>query len=278
MYHLLKPDSMIIPERFKNGQNQIISVINSFDTIPLYKMSKVGLMNRIDTKYVFSLEILPALLNKLRAKYQVMEINQDRIFPYVTTYLDTKDFLFFIQHMTGKLERHKIRYRKYELSGVSYLEIKKKTNKLRTEKVRMVNRFDPVGFDDRASCFIAANTPYECDSLKPQITNTFTRTTLVNLDSNERITFDFDLTFSDQTGKIVKLPFISVAELKRESLTNKSSFVSVVKEFGIRPTGFSKYCIGSQLIREMPKRNLLKPKLMLINKLENEYNRSVGIR
>ncbi len=71
-------------------------MINSFDTIPLYKMSKVGLMNRIDTKYVFSLEILPALLNKLRAKYQVMEINQDRIFPYVTTYLDTNDFLFFI--------------------------------------------------------------------------------------------------------------------------------------------------------------------------------------
>ncbi len=133
--------------------------------------------------------------------------------------------------MTGKLERHKIRYRKYELSGVSYLEIKKKTNKLRTEKVRMVNLFDPVGFDDRASCFITANTPYNAIVLKPQIINTFTRTTLVNLDSNERITFDFDLTFSDQTGKIVKLPFISVAELKRESLTNQSSFVSVVKEF-----------------------------------------------
>ncbi len=175
MYYLLKPDRtyMIYSDRVKIRQPRIISVINSFDTIPLYKMSKVGLMNRIDTKYIFSLEILPALLIKLRESYKVMEINQDRVFPYLTTYLDTDDFLFFNQHMTGKLERHKIRYRKYELSGVSYLEIKKKTNKLRTEKVRIANLFDPVGFDDRASCFITANTPYKCESLKPQIANTF---------------------------------------------------------------------------------------------------------
>jgi hypothetical protein len=260
---IIAKKSMTSNDIVKTGQDEIISVINSFDTIPLYKMSKVGLMNRTDTKYVFSIKILPALLIQLTDIYKVMEINQDRIFPYTTTYLDTSDFLFYHQHMTGKLERHKIRYRKYELSGVSYLEIKKKTNRQRTEKIRIVNTLDPSGFDDRASCFITSYSPYNPDVLKPKLINTFTRTTLVNLETNERITFDFDLAFSDLNGNAFKLPFISIAELKREGFSNQSPFIGVAKSLAIRPTGFSKYCIGNQYFQEMPRGNLLKPKLCL---------------
>ena len=237
-------------------------------------MRKVGLMNRTDTKYVFSVNILPDLLHELAARYQVMEICQDTIFPYTTTYLDTFDYLFYHQHMIGKLERHKIRYRKYELSGVSYLEIKKKTNKSRTEKVRIVNSFNLDGFDDRASCFIRTNTPYDSINLKPKLINTFKRTTLVNLEANERLTFDFDLAFSDLNSKKVELPFVSIAEIKKEGFSNKSHFINVIRSFGIHPTGFSKYCIGSHYLHEMPRENLLKPKLLLINKLKNEYTGS----
>jgi hypothetical protein len=254
--------------------NEIISALDSFDTVPLYNMSKDSLMNRTDTKYLLSVKILAELLHSLAGSYKVMEIFQDKVFPYITTYYDTDDFLFYHQHMTGTLERHKIRYRKYESSGVSYLEIKKKTNKNRTEKIRIVNSLNPEGFDDRASCFIVANSPYIPGCLKPQLINTFTRTTLVNLETNERITFDFDLTFSDIKGKKVDLPFISVAELKREGLSNQSDFLGVVKEFRIRPTGFSKYCFGSHFVREMPRTNLLKPKLLLINKIRNDYFKS----
>lgn len=265
---MIRNDNMMIL------QDEINSVLDSFDTIPLYKMSKVRLMKRTDTKYVFSTKILPALLLQLSEKYKVMDICQIRTFPYTTTYLDTPDYLFYNQHMTGKLERHKIRYRKYETSGASYLEIKKKTNKNRTEKVRIVNTFDPNGFDDRASCFIAKYSPYNSIELRPNLIITFTRTTLVDMDTNERITFDFDLAFSDMNGKKVDVPYISIAELKKEGYSNQSAFISIIKDSAIRPTGFSKYCIGSNYLRDMPRVNLLKPKLLLIKKLENEYNSS----
>lgn len=254
-----------------DGLNEIKSTLDSFNTIPLYKMNKVGLMNRTDIKYVFSVKILPSLLTQLIERYSVMEILQEKTFQYSTTYLDTPEFLFYHQHMTGKLERFKIRFRKYESSGVSYLEIKKRTNKRRTEKVRIVHSLYPEGFDYRAQCFIRGNTPYNLLDFKPVLENSFTRTTLVDLKTNERITFDFDLRFSDLNGKKVGLPYISIAELKKEGFSNQSYFIDITKKFGIRPTGFSKYCIGNHYLREMPRHNLLKPKILLINRIENDF-------
>ena len=61
----------------------------------------------------------------LSVSYKVLEIDMIRSFPYHTTYLDTPDFLFYTQQLRGKLNRHKIRYRRYESTGISFLEIKK---------------------------------------------------------------------------------------------------------------------------------------------------------
>jgi hypothetical protein len=251
--------------------NEIISALGSFEPLPLYKMNKVGLMNRTDIKYLFSVKKLPDLLYQLNDKYKVMEILKERSFPYTTTYLDTADYLFYKQHINGKLERHKIRFRKYVSSGVSYLEIKKKTNKNRTEKIRIANRLDPEGLDQRASQFVSDNTPYESKSLKPRVTSTFNRATLVSLETNERITIDFDLMFSNSEGKNVELPFVAIAELKRNGFSHQSPFIEVIKQAGIHPSGFSKYCMGSIYTGEVPFDSRLKPKLLLIKKLENEY-------
>ncbi len=268
---------MIRLSKLQIQEPDILSILDSFNPIPLYKMNKVALMNRVDTKYVFSVKKLPELLYLLTDKYKVMEIDQLRVFPYRTTYLDTCEYLFYHQHMTGKLERYKIRFRKYESSGVSYLEIKKKTNKNRTIKLRIVNNFDSDRFDEQAISFISENTPYNSLLLKPLLINNFSRATLVGLEINERITFDFNLTFSDLSGHIVGLPFITIAELKKEAYSQQSPFSEVIKNLHIHPTGFSKYCTGSAMLREMPRNNLLKPKLLLINKIENEYNRTFSI-
>ena len=268
---------MIRISKLQIEEPDILSILDSFDPIPLYKMNKVALLNRVDTKYVFSVKKLPDLLYLLSGKYKVMEIDQLRVFPYSTTYLDTSDRLFYYQHMTGRLERHKIRYRKYESSGVSYLEVKKKTNTRRTIKLRIVNNFDSNRFDEQAISFINENTPYNSLLLKPLLINNFCRATLVGLETNERITFDFNLTFSDLSGNVTGLPFIAIAELKKEGFSNQSFFNSVIKNMNIHPVGFSKYCLGSAILHEMPRMNLLKPKLLLINKIENEYNRSFNV-
>lgn len=252
----------------------IISSLETYQPIPLYKMSKVGLMNRVDIKYVFPSVKLPQILQSLVVKYQVMDIDNLRFFPYKTIYLDSPDLVFYYQHLNGKYDRYKIRFREYMLSGVSYLEVKKKTNKGRTIKNRIVNIYDPAAYDDAAHSFIKKYTSYDIDCLKACLITGFCRITLVNLMENERITFDYNLTFSDFEGNKAEIPSIAIAELKKEGRSMQSHFCYLMKKLSIRPAGFSKYCVGSAVLHNTPKQNVIKPKLLLINKIRNEYSSS----
>jgi hypothetical protein len=252
-------------------RSEIPDLLNSFTPIGLNEMDEVKLMNRVETKYVFCADRLPELLNNVRKSYKVLDINKIRNFPYCTTYLDTTDFLFYSQQVRGKLNRHKVRYRRYESTGVTYLEIKKKTNKKRTIKWRVENLLESDSPDTVAIQFLKKYLNDGFPDLHPVLKNCFTRITLVGNECKERITLDYDLTFASPEGKIAGFPFLAIAELKREKHSCVSSFGSVMKQMGIKSVSFSKYCIGSALIMDMPRKNLLKPNLLLINKIENEY-------
>lgn len=249
-------------------------LLNAFDPISLGEMDRVGFMNRIDTKYVFSANRIPALLESLTGYYKVLEINNLRSLAYSTTYLDTPDYLFFRQHVTGKLERNKVRFRTYESTGTTFLEVKRRTNKNRTVKWRIEN--SPVNkefYDDKAGAFLSKYIPAGSLLLKPVLVNRFSRITLVSNDMKERVTLDFELSFSDRAGNKANIPSIAIAELKRESGANKSHISSALKKQMIRPTGFSKYCIGASMLYDIPRKNILKSKLLLINKIENEFTK-----
>lgn len=251
--------------------SEIHNVLKSFTPVALSEMDGVKLMNRVETKYVFCSVRLPELLNLLNQNFRVLEIDDIRNFPYCTTYLDTTDFFFFTQQVRGKLTRHKVRYRRYEATGVSYLEIKRKTNKKRTVKWRIENLLKPDSPDKEAIKFIKKYLPDGLADLHPVLINGFTRITLVGNKCMERITIDYDLTFASPFGKISGFPFLAIAELKREKHSSISPFGTAMKEMGLQPRSFSKYCVGSALIMDMPRKNILKPNLLLINKIENEY-------
>ena len=258
---------MLIPE--------INDVLNSFRTVGLEAMDTTRLMNRIDTKYVLSIRKLPELLIRMDGAYRVLEINNNRLFSYFTTYLDTNDFLFFNQHVTGKLERNKVRYRKYETTGITYLEVKRRTNKDRTIKWRIEHNLTPGSeCDEKARDFIKEYVPQKPLLLKPVLINSFKRITLVGSEINERITIDQDLSYSDTTGNQVRFPSVAIIEHKRERFTSGSPVGEILKECFIHPTGFSKYCFGTAIMHDIPRKNMLKPKLLLINKIENEFNNS----
>ena len=99
--------------------HEIKEVLDSLVPIGLEEMDSVRLMDRVDTKYVMSVQRIPDLLRSMNGGYMALEINKNRFFSYLTTYLDTDDYLFFNQHVTGKLERNKVRYRKYETNGIT---------------------------------------------------------------------------------------------------------------------------------------------------------------
>jgi hypothetical protein len=250
--------------------------VNSFNPTCLNDMETVRLMDRIDTKFVVSVSSLPEILRRADGKYKVLEINNERDFEYHNVYLDTSDYCFFYQHVTGKLNRHKIRFRKYINTGSTFLEIKKRSNKNRTVKWRIQSQLSTENnLSNEAYCFISDHLQHNCIELKPVLVNRFRRFTLVNYDSNERITFDYDLRFSDTEGSLARLPYLSIIEVKRDGLRNRSQVCEILKESGVHPTGFSKYCMGAAVMKDLPHKNNLKSKFLLINKIENEYFRSI---
>ena len=255
-------------------RSEIDKLLSSFVPIGLHEMDKVSLMNRVETKYVFSANKLPDLLSHLSNGYRILDIDLMRIFPYHTTYLDTSDFLFYKQQLRGKLNRHKVRYRCYESTGLSFLEIKKRTNKNRTIKWRIESRLKNDPPDENETAFFKEFLPHDYRELSPVLINLFKRITLVSTNAKERITFDFDIAFTSPGGRIAELPFLAVAELKRDKDSGKSSFGIVMKQHGLRPNPFSKYCLGSTLTSDMTKKNSIKPNLLLINKIKNEYTLS----
>ena len=255
--------------------NEIKEVLNTFSPVGLDEVGKTRLMSRVDTKYLMSLRKVPELLTRMDGEYRALEINDNRIFSYYTTYLDTDDFLFFNQHVTGKLGRNKVRYRKYETTGITYLEVKQRTNKNRTIKWRIEHNPAPGNeFDETAGEFVNEYLPQNSLMLKPVLISSFKRITLVGTVINERITIDQDLSYLDLEGNSVSFPSVAIVEHKRERFNNESPVRAILKDCLIHSTGFSKYCFGTAIMHDIPRKNMLKSKFLLINKIENEFNNS----
>jgi hypothetical protein len=255
--------------------NDFGDTLNSFKPVGLEEMENFKLMDRFDTKYVMPVSRIPDIMKSMDGGYRILEISEQRFFPYMTTYLDTDDYLFFNQHVTGRSERHKVRFRRYESSGITYLEVKRRTNKERTVKWRIENDLTPEkGCDDIGSDFIRNYIPGKALKLKPVLITNFKRITFTGSEFNERITLDYNITFTDMKENSISLPGISIIELKRDRFSNRSPMGDILKFYSVHPSGFSKYCIGSALLDNVSRKNVIKAKLLMVKRIEDEYVKS----
>jgi hypothetical protein len=236
------------------------------EPISLDEMAGVALLDRQETKYVFHEDRLPELLGALAGEYRVLEINGSRLNHYRTLYFDTSDFALYRRHQAGGRNRYKVRSRAYLDTDVSFLEVKHKINESRTVK----NRVKTADFVERLSPdtaqFLDARLPENHSNLEPKLWNQYTRITLVGRHSPERVTIDLNLQFignDEQTA----LPGLVIAEVKRSGADHDSPFVRHMRAMCIRPTGFSKYCVGVSMLYDEVKHNSFKPKLRMISKL-----------
>lgn len=249
---------------------QFSHILPAFEPISLGEMDSVRLMNRADTKFIFHAGRLHELLINAQKHYRILEICSERDFSYHTTYLDTCNYLFFNQHMSVRPMRYKVRYRIYESTGTSFLEVKCKNNRNRTTKWRIKSEFKDNQLDTTAVDFLTTYISDIALQIKPVLINKFNRLTLVSLQNKERITIDYNISFSVQDDTVVELPYLSIAELKRDSFSNNSSFLSIVRGMQIRESSFSKYCIGNVLLKPMAKTNILKASLIQLKKIAND--------
>jgi predicted transcriptional regulator YdeE len=244
---------------------EIASTIHKFKSISLEEMNAVSLMKRTDTKYIIHVNSLAPILDNLQKEYQVLEIESRRIMNYSSVYFDTPKFKFYFDHHNGKVNRTKIRQRKYVDSDLTFLEIKQKNGKGETNKSRIQIPNFELDFSTTSKKFISETTGQAFD-LQPSLWNNFKRITLVSLKDNERATIDIDLTYSMNDAE-KRYENMVVVEVKQHRFDRKSMLVKTLKKYKYNPYSISKYCIGIVNLYAHLKYNLFKRKLLKINKI-----------
>lgn len=177
-----------------------LAVWRRMPTLDLDRIAAVRLMNRVDTKYLVDEALCMELLERAADQYYVQIIDDCRACRYATLYYDTPQWDMYHLHHNRRLTRQKIRTRTYVETGVTYLEVKNKSNKGRTHKRRMAldrSLFAAAATDTAAADFLRREARYAPEALSPSLATRFVRVTLVNHAMTERLTIDFDLHFDN---------------------------------------------------------------------------------
>lgn len=250
--------------------DSLIAKLKEFQGISLEELGRAPLMNRVDEKFAFPIELLEPFLDVLKLNYDVLSIDNKEIFAYSSQYYDNKDFQFFHDHHRSLPNRFKVRIRKYLDSGLTFLEVKEKV-KGRTDKKRIATSDFKEDFNPNEREFLNYRLRQEIDLL-PVITNNYKRITLVNKYAEERLTIDFDITngapgLKDSTKN--SLNNVVIAELKQPIKNRNSPFYQLMKQARIRPFRISKFCFAMMDVYDGPnlKANRFKPKKLFLNKL-----------
>jgi hypothetical protein len=244
------------------------SILADFDPITLKEMDSVKLMDRTDTKYIFTFQQLPLFLEQLKNDYRILDVEGNRISRYESLYFDTENFDLYHTHHRGIPSRFKIRCRKYVESNLHFFEVKFKNNKGRTIKDRVKQKKIDGTITDNAEILLNDKTPLKSSNLEAKIWVNYSRITFVNKYSPERVTVDIDLTFvnKEQSKTIDNLV---IAEVKQDKAL-VSAFIKLMKKYHVREGSISKYCYGVISLFNTIKHNNFKPNLILIKKTLND--------
>lgn len=226
-------------------------LVGAFEPIDLDRMDSIGLMNRIDTKYVTTSFVLDAIFRKSLACGYMMFVSEGvRVQAYDSIYFDTSDLRMFMDHRNSRLVRQKVRTRIYSDSDLCFLEVKSKNNHSRTKKKRISippEEFTDFRGDNKCSDFLTRITDYHTENLSPSVETSFSRITLVDKDLSERITIDSDICFRNMRNGVTSgLGDVVIIELKRDG-RKRSSMQDILLSLRVKPMRISKYCMGVAL-------------------------------
>jgi len=214
----------------------------------LTEMNSSVLMDRVDSKFVVSAELLPRILQEARRDYSLLDVKGITHSDYLNVYFDTDDFNYYHSHHNGKLNRVKVRHRHYVDTGTAFLEIKFKSNKQRTRKTRKQVSIDPHQALAEHGDFLAQHGISQPTMLRPSQVVGYKRICLVSEKLEERVTLDTRASFVDpESGCKITLDDVVIIELKQRRINRQSPFYRLLRSLGIRPQSFSKYCAGVSL-------------------------------
>ncbi len=211
--------------------------------VDLETASATSSASRVDSKYLFPIDLLPEILNAVRPVYRILEISGRRLSRYRTTYYDTRGLTFYHNHRTDRLPRRKVRRRDYLETRTAFLEVKETNSQSRTVKARVPVPAESIDEGDGLADIRSLALPYSVppESLGLSIAVDYTRITLVGSTPLERVTFDLGLRATRGVA-VAHYPDAVIAEVKQLRVA-RSSFVRELRSRNIREVNLSKYCV-----------------------------------
>ncbi len=251
---------------FEAEEKQINDVLSTYEPITLKELDNVKMLNRIDTKYVFHISQFADILQEVRKHYYALEIDGSKIFRYESLYFDTPDFQLYKFHHNGKLNRLKVRYRRYSDSGLVFFEVKYKVKGNRTDKKRLKQSYLKTSLGPEEWNLIKHHQLDE-QLLEKKMWINFNRVTLASKKMNERLTLDLQVTFDNFEKKKV-FPEIVIAEVKTEKSATGSPMIKNFNKHHFEEIGFSKYATAVAMLEPI-KNNAFKPNFIKLEKIIN---------
>lgn len=209
-------------------------------------LAAAELQTRRDRKYLLAPQLLEALVDGLREQHQVLEIDELRAFRYQSVYFDTPHRSSYLLSARGRRNKFKVRTRTYLDSGECMLEVKTEGGRSQTIKDRQPHDLDRRDqLDEAGAAFVDARVNLEGGAegtLRPTLTTTYSRSTLVDLEHGSRLTCDAELHLVDPDGRRSSMTDHVLVETKSAGPAGPAD--RLLWRLGVRPVTISKYGVG----------------------------------
>jgi hypothetical protein len=245
-----------------------VDVLAAFEPIALNDLGRSALLDRVDTKYVLPIAMLPALLARSSEHYRALEVAGRRMSRYVTTYFDSPSLRLYHAHHAGRATRSKLRTRVYADTATRLIEIKHRDNKGRTTKHRFPLSSDAGDPLSRLHEFPVETRAGITRDLAPALETSFLRATLVRRVHAERVTIDLSLRYL-LGAEAAEFPALAFVEVKQEQ-RGPSPIFDLLREFRVQPGSISKYCLGIATLHPSAKRNRFKPAMLRLHRIARD--------
>lgn len=245
-------------------EKKILKELNTFEPITLAGLDEVKMLNRIDTKYVFHINQFADILKEIKNDYYALEIDNNRMFRYESLYFDTDDFTLYKFHHNGKINRLKVRYRRYSDSGLVFFEVKYKVKGNRTDKKRLRQEHLKHVLTEEELKLVKHHQLDETQ-LQEKMWVFFNRVTLASKKMDERLTLDLHVAFDNLKSK-KSFPQLIIAEVKTDKSATGSPVIRCFNKRNFEEVAFSKYSTAVAMMEEI-KSNAFKPNFIKIDKI-----------
>lgn len=252
---------------FQKANEMESGILSGFEIVSSADIEMSSFRRRYITKYVIPDDLLVELINDCKGKYKLLERCSDLQSDILLEYYDTTALKFFNDHVNGKLNRLKVRIRNSYKNEDKVWEIWRRKSKGRMIKKRVPINGSNIEFEEKAGKMVSEYAGIDLNSLTPSLLASFSRITLLNPESNERITIDTNICFAspkhpEKQKHVAGLVIIELRKRRRAS----SFLADLLARHSIRPVKISKYCLGISLTNRCAKTNSYKPIIRNIEK------------